>query len=250
MPDCVICQRSTGTKNDVCQRCFNAARKIFQKLAAIKHKGGQCQECGWSGVPSGFVFHHRSGEKKDGELSRMFGTKSWALILAEIEKCDLLCARCHTILHGRDGDLTIALLVNMAGRKVGAKYRDLYLGWLEPSLQDDLSAASIPKDVPAKSRSKRNNVTVTVDEAGDRIVIISLCRGCGAEISDDQERDYCGMGCMGIDRRGIDSSLTIDDLNEMHRSMNWEDMAAALGVSRRNLFKHRQRLQEAQNEHQ
>lgn len=67
------------------------------KLKAIQHKGGCCQICGYNRSVSALVFHHLDPSKKDFGLAG--NTRSWESILAEIEKCVLLCANCHSEVH-------------------------------------------------------------------------------------------------------------------------------------------------------
>lgn len=43
-------------------------------------------------------FHHLDPKKKDFQLSS-FGTRSWELIKAEIDKCVVACKNCHTKIH-------------------------------------------------------------------------------------------------------------------------------------------------------
>jgi len=44
-------------------------------------------------------FHHRDSSKKDFGISYRGYTRSWAKVLEEIEKCELLCANCHRETH-------------------------------------------------------------------------------------------------------------------------------------------------------
>lgn len=58
-----------------------------------------CAICGESDK-SCLDFHHRDPKTKDKELRGMFG-REWGKgrILAEVEKCDVLCSNCHRKLH-------------------------------------------------------------------------------------------------------------------------------------------------------
>ena len=65
---------------------------------AIDYMGGCCEQCGFTGHASAFDFHHRNPAEKDFGITSG-STKSWDKILAELEKCELLCANCHRTHH-------------------------------------------------------------------------------------------------------------------------------------------------------
>ena len=58
-----------------------------------------CKECG-ENHPGCLDFHHRNPKEKDFEVS-IAVSRGWSKkrILAEIEKCDVLCANCHRKYH-------------------------------------------------------------------------------------------------------------------------------------------------------
>ena len=65
----------------------------------IEYKKAKCcQDCG-NNDPRVLVFHHRDPSTKKGDVSviALRGTKTQ--LLAEIAKCDVLCANRHSILH-------------------------------------------------------------------------------------------------------------------------------------------------------
>lgn len=68
------------------------------RLRAIEFKGGKCSRCGYVGCAEAFDFHHRDPSQKDFQISSG-NTKNWDSVVAELEKCDLLCANCHRTLH-------------------------------------------------------------------------------------------------------------------------------------------------------
>ncbi len=70
------------------------ANRQQRKLDAIAYKGGQCQECGYKKCPAALTFHHRNPEEKEYQIAVMLAW-SWARIVQELDKCDLLCANCH-----------------------------------------------------------------------------------------------------------------------------------------------------------
>jgi hypothetical protein len=68
------------------------------KLRLIEYKGGCCQRCGYcKPVPGAYDFHHPDPTQKEFTV----GGKSWAFdrLKAEVDKCILLCRRCHAEVH-------------------------------------------------------------------------------------------------------------------------------------------------------
>jgi predicted HNH restriction endonuclease len=73
---------------------------IRQSLADYKNSLS-CERCGFSN-PVALDFHHARGEKSENIGKMVSRGYSFASIMAEIEKCDVLCANCHRIEHGAD----------------------------------------------------------------------------------------------------------------------------------------------------
>ena len=62
-------------------------------------KGLSCVRCGES-HPATLQFHHRNQQEKEFEISLYTALGfSKARLLAEIEKCDVICANCHAKEH-------------------------------------------------------------------------------------------------------------------------------------------------------
>jgi hypothetical protein len=59
--------------------------------------GKPCSNCGGFFPPEAMQWDHRPGTIKLGEISKHVRNYSQATILAEIAKCDLVCATCHAI---------------------------------------------------------------------------------------------------------------------------------------------------------
>ena len=71
-----------------------ANREWFEAL-----KRSPCVECSGSFHPIQMDFHHRNGEEKLFPLGNSISKYGRDRILAEIAKCDLLCANCHRLRH-------------------------------------------------------------------------------------------------------------------------------------------------------
>lgn len=78
-------------------------RRLKALIDAEKERRGGCETCGFNGHSAALDFHHRDGELKLFNIAqarnRGFGRAS---IIAEMAKCDLLCANCHRIHHAEE----------------------------------------------------------------------------------------------------------------------------------------------------
>ena len=73
-------------------------RKKLREMAR-DYKGGKCTTCGYNKSQRALSFHHVNPKEKDFDLSSRGLTRSWERIKKEIDKCVLLCANCHMVLH-------------------------------------------------------------------------------------------------------------------------------------------------------
>ena len=74
------------------------------KAKAIEYKGGKCSECGSKfDYVEVYDFHHRDSADKELNISSVKGNH-WDNVEKELDKCDLLCANCHRIIHARRRD--------------------------------------------------------------------------------------------------------------------------------------------------
>jgi len=94
---CVVCGGRDSLKGNLCGVCTTKIARWRLKLAMVKAKGGKCERCGWSGNPVAFDFHHLDPSVKEVKLN--MSTQSSAVMLKELEKCILLCTRCHRLEH-------------------------------------------------------------------------------------------------------------------------------------------------------
>jgi hypothetical protein len=74
------------------------------KNRAIAYKGGACIICGYNKCSRALEFHHVDPSKKEFRISTG-NARAWSKIKAELDKCVLLCCRCHAEFH--DGLITL-----------------------------------------------------------------------------------------------------------------------------------------------
>lgn len=78
-----------------CTSDISYERKNRQKQRAIDYKGGCCMKCGYKDFNSALHFHHRKPEEKNFNLTKQNLSLAWDKLTKELDKCDLLCIRCH-----------------------------------------------------------------------------------------------------------------------------------------------------------
>ena len=75
----------------------------------MDYKGGKCVVCGYDRCVDALTFHHIDGHKEFGIAARGY-TRSWSAVKAELDRCILVCANCHTEIHAELHD--VAALVS------------------------------------------------------------------------------------------------------------------------------------------
>lgn len=66
------------------------------KQRMIDAMGGKCVECGYTGCPATFDFHHIDPSTKEFGMGGMRANPvAWSRICKELKKCVILCANCH-----------------------------------------------------------------------------------------------------------------------------------------------------------
>jgi hypothetical protein len=69
----------------------------------IQQKGGGCGLCGYNRNGAALAFHHLDPAIKSFPIDiRKCSNTSWPVLLAEAEKCSLLCLNCHAEIHNPD----------------------------------------------------------------------------------------------------------------------------------------------------
>jgi ribosomal protein L44E len=75
-------------------------RRLRRKANLVTAAGGRCIDCGYATCVGALDFHHRDPATKDFSVGHFDG--SLERLLAEVAKCDLLCANCHRTRHARE----------------------------------------------------------------------------------------------------------------------------------------------------
>jgi len=99
-----------------CRDCYNGIKNEYKRKKRVQFnlfkRGLSCASCGYSEktkktfTPSALEFHHPNKDKTT-TVSNMVNQNGYALpkIVAEIEKCLVLCAVCHREHHAGTLDL-------------------------------------------------------------------------------------------------------------------------------------------------
>ena len=90
-----------NNKEEIKEYYFNNKERIKKRAKKFKkwcveYKGGKCQMCGYDNCLAALEFHH-IGEKSF-DISRAV-SKEKEVLEKELDKCILLCANCHRIIH-------------------------------------------------------------------------------------------------------------------------------------------------------
>ena len=97
---CRLCANEVGRENYHAnkERYFQLARDRDRRLDELinSYKAQPCADCGESYPPYVMDFDHGDGADKEEKISTMRRRRmAFAKIIAEIEKCEVVCANCH-----------------------------------------------------------------------------------------------------------------------------------------------------------
>ena len=85
----------------LCKKCHNKntiKRGRLNRKTYVDYKGGKCEKCGYNKCIEALDFHHRDKNGKDLKFKTI---RYWGIEKAkkELDKCVLLCCRCHREEH-------------------------------------------------------------------------------------------------------------------------------------------------------
>ena len=78
---------------------YNRSRRagIASAIATLKLERG-CADCGYDARPEALQFDHLPGNEKAGGVAEMiWKAASLEAVLDETEKCEVVCANCHSV---------------------------------------------------------------------------------------------------------------------------------------------------------
>ena len=114
--------KTSSSERLACPECIpdsekhNASlKRMLVKKKAVEEKGSKCALCGNTYPLQVYDFHHINPNEKDFNLGNKHATVKWDIVKQEIDKCLLLCANCHRLIHsgdvqidvGNDGQITV-----------------------------------------------------------------------------------------------------------------------------------------------
>lgn len=100
--------RKLDNRYSYCKHCLNKMtvenqRKLKKKC--IEYKGGKCVICSYDDYDGALDFHHLNPGEKDFSIAEG-KNRSFDNIKSELDKCVLLCCRCHREVEFRNTDLS------------------------------------------------------------------------------------------------------------------------------------------------
>lgn len=107
----------------------------MKKNHLYKYKGNKCQHCNksisevlerYGTIKRIFEFHHVNPKLKDPNYKNIINQKLSTKQLKELDKCVLLCAECHKILHSQDDIVELEFNMQIENRTVNKRI----FGWI------------------------------------------------------------------------------------------------------------------------
>jgi hypothetical protein len=94
-------------KNDIVfnrqRNALMSARRRLKRYAETEQlKKVPCADCGLTFAPCVMDFDHRNRDQKVNNINRLSGMAPWVVVLEEIAKCEIRCARCHRLKSWRE----------------------------------------------------------------------------------------------------------------------------------------------------
>lgn len=82
----------------ICTNNYTLERQRKLKAQSVEYLGGKCRDCGCTGHPTIFDFHHIDPSEKEYTIGHS-KCVSFEKVKKELDKCILLCSNCHRLRH-------------------------------------------------------------------------------------------------------------------------------------------------------
>jgi len=94
----IAAARERRRKLGLPENASGAAARLAERRALVwEAKDRPCMDCGGRFPPVAMDFDHRPGEVKLDDISKLMQKASNEALIAEMAKCDLVCANCHRV---------------------------------------------------------------------------------------------------------------------------------------------------------
>lgn len=147
---------------------------MSKKDQQLRYKGYRCASCGISAaeIVARFgtfkrltQFHHIDPSTKAKDYSNLIRRKISTEQLDELDKCVLLCDRCHNIIHAQEAKGTLTITVEIEDRKVTQEFE----GWYK------IDAVDKKMSFVTNQRTMLTPYVVEIENQGKQVL-------CGVEI--------------------------------------------------------------------
>lgn len=104
MKTCKVCNRQydydrhRGHGLEKCNTCLTKQRRMLKKPKLVEMFGGCCCKCGYNKCLDALDFHHVDESTKEFGIGKSYNV-AWKRLVAEAEKCILVCKNCHSEIH-------------------------------------------------------------------------------------------------------------------------------------------------------
>lgn len=120
-------------------RKYQRKNRRQRKRLLVELLGGCCRICGYrEDCPAAYSFHHRDPASKAFDFSHHGGLlRPWNELVAEVQKCVLLCCRCHAEVHAGMHRERQASWEGQVAQLVEQQTENLRVGGSNPPLSTD-----------------------------------------------------------------------------------------------------------------
>ena len=84
-----------SVRNVSCSGKYQTSKRKRLREKILDYKGNKCEKCGYDRCKEALEFHHINPKEKLFSISSNCAIYAWEKVLAQADKCILLCANCH-----------------------------------------------------------------------------------------------------------------------------------------------------------